>query len=217
MKSYDPVREAAYNRAMQSRMKGVYDPEEYKYEKIIGKRSLTGELKLKRLKGTHRRIISLHARCLSNRDIAFVTGMAEISVSRIIRDPLSQRYLQELIAGAEEELKALMPLATNAVRVGLESDNVKTALMAADKFFRATGRYNHDNGDGRETAEDVIGRAMAVMKEQAGAIKELARPSRPNALDVAFEEVVSNGDSELSSPKTPERLPSVDVGNSSSR
>ncbi len=203
---YDAIKEEAYNKRMRARVNGKYDPVEYHQDKLLGKRSLTGELKLKRLNGAHRRIISLHARCLSNRDVAFVTGFSEISISRIIRDPLSQRYLSELISGNEEELKALMPLATDALRQGLESDNVKTAMVAADKFFRATGRYQHDENTGRETAEDVIARAFAVMEKQAGALKELARPERPRALDVSFEEVEDGHDSD-SSHKALKRLP----------
>ncbi len=192
---YDAIKEEAYNKRMRARVNGKYDPLEYHQDKLLGKRSVTGELKLKRLNGAHRRIISLHARCLSNRDISFVTGFSEIAISRIIRDPLSQGYLNELLSGVEEELKALMPLATDALRQGLTSDNVKTAMIAADKFFRATGHYQPEENQGRETAEDVIARAIAVMDKQAGALKELTRPERPRALDVAFEEVEDGNDS----------------------
>ena len=202
---YDAIKEDAYNKRMRARVNGKYDPLEYHQDKLLGKRSITGELKLKRLNGAHRRIISLHARCLSNRDIAFVTGFSEIAISRIVRDPLSQRYLNELISGNEEELKALMPLATDALRQGLNSDNVKTAMIAADKFFRATGHYQHDETGGRETAEDVIARALAVMDKQAGALRELARPERPRALDVAFEEI-EDGDNSNSGNKSLARV-----------
>ena len=203
---YDAVREQAYNKKMRARVGAMYDPAEYQQEKLLGKRSITGELKLKRLNGAHRRIISLHARCLSNRDISFVTGYSEIAISRIVRDPLSQIYLNELLEGVEHELKALMPLATDAIRNGLQSDNIKTAMVAADKFFRATGHYQHEENVGRETAEDVIGRALAIMEKQAGALKELSRPERPRALDVDFEEVKDGNDSD-SGNEALKRLP----------
>lgn len=153
-----------------------YNPEDYQFEKIIGKRGSTGELKLKRLKGIHRTIIGYHLRGLSNRDISFITGHTEITISRVLRDPLSQAYINTIIDGAEMELEALAPMAVSAIRDGLEADKSDaTRLKAADRFFRATGRYDRKKDDG-ETAEDVIARALKVMQKQANALDNLSRP-----------------------------------------
>lgn len=154
----------------------LYTPEQYQYEKIIGKRKADGAMKLKRLKAIHRVMIAHHLRGMSNRDIAFVTGFDEFAIGRVLRDPLSQAYIQEHLSGTEMELAALQPMAVDAVRRGLNSDDDRTALNAADKFFKATGQYAKGETS-KDTAEDVIVRALGIMESQAGAINQLARPN----------------------------------------
>lgn len=163
------------------RAPGPYDPEHYKVEKILGARRPNGELNLKKLKPIHRKIIAMHCRGLPNRDIAFVTGLSEVSIGRILRDPLSQEYINQIVhENVDMELSALGPLAIDAVRQGLLSEDQKVALVAADRFFRATGRY--DRGDtAQQTAEDVIKRAL----ELAQGSQELARDALASRSDGA--------------------------------
>lgn len=165
-----------------------YNSEQYQFEKVIGKRTRTGELKLKRLKGIHRQMIAYHLRGMSGRDIAFVTGFDEVAISRILRDPLSAAYINAVLESSDMELSALAPMAVDAVRSGLESDNEGTRLKAADKFFRATGKYNKTD-TAAETAEDVIARALAqVAATQAGILRDLTRPDPiSNLVDVTPE------------------------------
>lgn len=186
---FDPFAQQMNNARMKLKMGAKYDPAEYQYEKIVGKRTKTGELKLKRLKAVHRAIIGYHIRGLSNRDIAFVTGMDEITIGRVLRDPLSQQYVKELIDASESEINALLPMATDAIRRGLMSDNEKTALNAADKIYKATGRYSHEGPGKQETAEDVIARVLGIAQTQADTLREVTRTERPRALEIEFEEV----------------------------
>lgn len=51
---------------------------------------------------------------------------------------------------------------------------MKTRLTAADRAFKATGRYEGKVQE-RETAEDVIARALEVMKTQADTVREVTR------------------------------------------
>ena len=206
--SFDPTAQLA---KLNGSYLGVrYEAEQYEYEKIIGKRTQTGALKLKKLTPKHRIIIGYHVRCLSNADISLITGYNEAYISTLLRDPLSQAYIKEIRAGIDEELEALGPLAVDAVRQGLQSQSEKTRLQAADKFFRATNKYGDSGGGGKETAEDVIARALDAIQAQAGAINNLARPERPRAIDVQFSEV-THGDNTDSEHETVKRLPPVDL------
>jgi len=162
---------------------GDYDPSEYQTQKTLGIRTPSGELKLKQLKPIHKMMIVHHLRGWSNRDVASLLGKAEITVSRVLRDPLSQSLLKEFHEASKAELEALAPLAVAAVRNGLTSDSERTALAAADKFFKATGQYS-DETRGPETAEDVIARALAIAQTQANTIHDLTRPDHTKIIDI---------------------------------
>ncbi|KKL99131.1 hypothetical protein LCGC14_1817440, partial [marine sediment metagenome] len=152
-----------------------HDPEQYQFEKIIGKRNKAGVPFLRKLRVVHRRMIALHLRGFSNRDIQVMTGHSEMSVGRVLRDPLSQVIIQQYMDGIELELDALMPDAVDALRRGLNSEEARVAIVAADKFFRATGRYARSE-DKTETAEDVISRALKIAERATGAIQNLTTP-----------------------------------------
>ena len=188
---YDPVQEYQDNQLLREVMRKQYDPAVYQFEKIIGKRTKTGELKLKRLKPLHRQMLHMHLGCYSNRDIAFHLNVDEITVSRVLRDPLSQEIINTYAEGIDAELEALLPLGVDVVRKALLSDSAKIGLAGVDKLFRALGKFNHTGDkEERETAEDVIARALGIAQTQADAIKELSRSGRPKAIEIAFERVV---------------------------
>lgn len=196
---YDPVKEFEENEVLRELHRHQYDPKVYQYEKIIGKRTKTGELKLRRLKPLHRQMIAMHIGCFSNRDIAFQMNIDEITVSRVLRDPLSQELIKTYAEGIDAELEALLPLGVDVVRRALLSDSAKIAMQGVDKLFRALGKFDHSHDtEKRETAEDVIARALGIAQTQADALKELSRPDRPRALDVNFERVEDDNDSNSS-------------------
>lgn len=160
-----------------------HDAEQYQFEKVIGKRFKSGRAPLKRLTPRHKNIIALHLRCLSNRDIALVTGLSEVSVAGTLRDTLSQEIILSYLEGIDEELKSLAPMAVDALRSGLGAGSIDTRLKAADKFFHVTGRYAKAESTG-ETAEDVLARALArVAVEQSGQLRELQRGAPRQIID----------------------------------
>lgn len=161
----------------------AYDPEQYAFEKVVGKRTRTGQLKLRKLTARHKNVIALHLRGLSGRDIALVTGLGEAYVYAVIRDPLSQEIITGYLEGVDEELKSLGPMAVDAIRSGLGSDKEGIRLRAADHFFRATGKYAKAEGTG-ETAEDVLARALArVAVEQSSQLREVRREPPVKLID----------------------------------
>ena len=85
----------------------------------------------------------MHIGCFSNRDIAFQLNIDEITVSRVLRDPLSQELIRVYAEGIDAELEALLPLGVDVVRKALLSDNAKIALQGTDKLFRALGKFDH--------------------------------------------------------------------------
>lgn len=215
--AYDPAQEFKQNRAARETAKSLYDSNTYQLEKVVGKRTATGALKLKRLKPEHRQIIALHLKGHSNRDISFLMDRDEVTISRVLHDPLSEQLIQQHLAGVDKELDALTGLAIDALRDGLQQDDIRIRLKAADQTFHAQGKYHHaDKKDDSETAEDVISRALEAISNQAGAIKELSRPDRPRALDVEFtkiEEPEKNGNSSDSQQReNQQRLPLLEVG-----
>ena len=204
---YDPVKEHQENQLLRELHRKQYDPQVYQFEKIIGRRTKTGELKLRRLKPLHRQMIAMHIGCFSNRDIAFQMNVDEITVSRVLRDPLSQEIISVYANGIDAELEALLPLGVDVLRKSLLSDSAKIALQGADKLFRALGKFNHTGDEEkRETAEDVIQRALGIAQGSVDIVKEITRRERPRALDVDFERV-SDGSTADNSDKALERLP----------
>ena len=204
---YDPVKEHQENQLLREVMRQKYDPQTYQMEKIIGKRTRTGELKLKRLKPLHRRMLHMHLGCYSNRDIAFHLNVDEITVSRVLRDPLSQEIISTYASGIDAELEALLPLGVDVLRKSLLSDSAKIALQGTDKLFRALGKFDHSHdAEKKETAEDVIQRALGIAQGSVDIVKEITRRERPRALDVDFERV-SDGSTADNSDKALERLP----------
>lgn len=187
---YDPVQEHIDNQLLREVMKKNYDPAVYKMEKIIGRRTRTGAMKLKKLKPLHRQMLHMHIGCYSNRDIAFHLDVDEITVSRVLNDPLSIEIINVHMQGIDAELEALLPLGVDVVRKALLSDSAKTALQGVDKLFRALGKFNHTGDEQkRETAEDVIARALGIAQTSVGIVRELTRNERPKALNVPFERV----------------------------
>ncbi|KKK57678.1 hypothetical protein LCGC14_3052040, partial [marine sediment metagenome] len=140
-------------------------------------------------------------------DIAFQMNVDEITVSRVLRDPLSQEIISVYAQGIDSELEALLPLGVDVLRKSLLSDSAKIALQGADKLFRALGKFNHTGDEEkRETAEDVIQRALGIAQGSVDIVKEITRRDRPQALEIDFERV-NDGSSTDSSDKALERLP----------
>lgn len=161
------------------------NPIQYEYQKVIGKRSESGELKLRKLLPRHKSIIAFHLQGWSNRDIAHQMNMDEIAVGRVLRDPLSQNLINRYMEMTDDELRALMPKTVASLRRGLEHPDIHVQMKAADKVLKTQGKYNEKEG-GRETAEDVIARALErVAETNQSLVQQVERQhSLSNVIDI---------------------------------
>ena len=210
--AYDPLQEHKQNQAARESAKALYDSGDYQLEKLIGKRTKTGALKLKKLKPRHRHIIAMHLMGSPNRDIAFILNIDEITVSRVLHDPLAEEFIALHTRGIEKELEALAGLGVDALRTGLQDNDIKIRLRASNQLFDALDKHKkHQAGAGNDTAEDAISRALKAIEGQTDVIKELVRPDRPTAIDVAFKEVKPDGDNQQDRQQTQQRLPPMDL------
>ena len=159
----------------------VYDAEEQAID-LAYQDNQVGIPNLKKLKPIHMRILACHMTGMKMSDIARVFTDMGIPISyftvyRTVHDPISERLLEKYYASADVEMKALEPLAVDALRKGLVAGTIKDGVNAADKVFKANGRYGR--AEGNDTAEDVIARMMGAIEQQAGAIHSLADRRRP--------------------------------------
>ena len=114
---------------------------------------------LRRLKMKHRRILALHLAGQSNAVVAETLGCKSSYVSQVLNDPLSRTFLEAAYRDYDQEIRALTPLAVEAIRRNLDNPDGQVALRAADLAFKVNGRYESKQDD-RPTAEDVIERIL---------------------------------------------------------
>lgn len=129
---------------------------------------------LTRLTPRHHRMIEMHLAGLKNTEIAEAFSIAPCRVSIILRNPTVEAYLHELREAADQELKNLLPAAVGILRRALDDPDPKVALRATDEIFRVLGKYREEMAP-QETAEDVIARALAIMKTQAETVRDVTR------------------------------------------
>ena len=151
---------------------------------------------LKRLHPKHLRIIALHMQGFKGTEIWEMLTTAGMSISlvriyAVINDPLSTKLMQQFYAGSEVELKALEGMAVDSLRFAMRDGSHRDALSAADKVFKLNKRYGAESS--RDSAENVIGRAMAAALAANNAVKEVVR-SRPRLTDITPENVIDNND-----------------------
>jgi hypothetical protein len=150
----------------------LFDPssgrllDQYTSEKRLGIRRETGQLKLKKLTFRHRKIIALHIQGFSGEQIAFYMNCTNLTVSKVLNDPLAQSYISAATKDRELELKALLGSAVNVVREGMTKEglDIGTKLKAVDRYSKL--RSALDTGQEKISAEDII----AQMLERAKSI-----------------------------------------------
>jgi len=137
---------------------------------------------LKNLSPKHKKMLSLHLRGISNRDIATIMGMHEVRVSIILNDDLCKAWKARAVGFFDDEFNALYAPAIEAVRSGLTSENESIRLKAADKFFKGTGKYQrHEKRE--DSAEDLVARVLKRVGELGSeSVREL--PARKQALQI---------------------------------
>ncbi len=132
---YDPAAAAAKYASRDEASRVV----EYERDKLIGKRLPSGALRLKKLSARHMTMIALH---LTGKfkagHIAEHIGCRAITVYRVLNDPLAQKVINDFHSGVMLDLKALAPLAVEAVRDGLTDEDPDVKLRAVDRFDKLT-------------------------------------------------------------------------------
>ena len=151
---------------------------------------------MKRLLPRHLHIISLHLQGLKGTEIVRLLESAGVYISaitvyRVLCDPLSQKVMENFYAGADREMKALELMAVDSLRSAMRSGSHRDAISAADKVFKANGRYG--TAPSSISAEDVIARAMDAVKAHSDLVKEVVR-ERPRLIDIAPQSKVIEGD-----------------------
>ena len=138
---YDPAKAAADYASRDSNARIA----EYERDKIIGKRSPSGALRLKKLSARHMTMIALHLTGkFKAKAIADHIGCRAITVYRVLNDPMAQKIINDFHSGVMMDLKALAPLAVDAVRDGLTDKDQDTRLRAVDRFDKMTREHEED-------------------------------------------------------------------------
>jgi len=108
-------------------------------------------------------ILSYEMQGFTKKKIAEQLGMTESAVAQITRDHRYIKYRNDYLAMLDEEFFNLKPLAIDALKTGLQSNDENVALRASDQWFTAAsyGGYNKkDTGPQGVTAEDVAKQLM---------------------------------------------------------
>lgn len=106
----------------------------------LGRRAGTTNLRLRELSQRHLDIISLHLTGnYTGDEIGEIVGCTTQHVYAILNDPLTQNVIEQFRAGQLADLEALMPKAIRAVRDGLNDGNVRTKLLAVDRYQKLRG------------------------------------------------------------------------------
>lgn len=156
--------------ALSGRSKGKHQRET---DQMMGRIGHSGHNRLKKLTNRHLKILTLHlSGDFSNVGVARELGCSVTTVQRVLGDPLAQTLINDFQAGHLQELEALLPKAITAVRKGLSSGDVKTSLLAVDRFLKMTGQ-DADQHQGPNISITVINarsRFVDTLKEAAAAI-----------------------------------------------
>lgn len=134
----------------------------YEREKQLGLRRENGARKLKRLTTRHMRIISLHLAGEKGEDIARICGVTNVTVSRILNDPLARKLISQVYEDRQNEIDALAGEAIDAVRQTLKGDHTaREKLAAVDKFVKLKDTIGRPD-DSAKTAEDVVAQIFNI-------------------------------------------------------
>jgi predicted transcriptional regulator len=115
----------------------------------------------KSLAGDHKFMVEMHIAGFTNKEIAEQLGCTPTTVSHVILSPLGQEFIARRIAGLDNEFLGLYSDVIQAVRDGLNTQDISTRLVAADKWLKAHGKYSpKSDGTAKLTAEDVIAKLL---------------------------------------------------------
>lgn len=112
-----------------------------------------------------RTVLSLEMQGHYKTDIAKITGMTFTAISKITNDPRYIEFRDNYIKDLDHEFLEMKPLAFNALRSALRSNDENTALRASEVWFKGSsfGGYSKEPAPNTNlTAEDVARKLLEV-------------------------------------------------------
>ncbi len=109
-------------------------------------------------------IYQLELRGLSQKEIAEVMHTSVTTICRITQDDRYIAYREAHLTAMDAEFIAMKPLAFNALKSGLNSNDQNTALRASEQWFKGAGFGGFSKDPvpaSRTTAEDVAAALIA--------------------------------------------------------
>lgn len=116
-----------------------------------------------RIKTRWAAIYALELRGLDLKQIAEVLQLSSAAVSTTVNDPRYIAYREEHLTALDSEFVMMKPLAFNALKAGLNSQDENTALRASEQWFKGAGfgGFSKDPPVNRNvTAEDVAAQLL---------------------------------------------------------
>ncbi len=143
----------------------------YKYEKFIGERKHNGDLKLKELRPEHKQYVTAWLQGMKGVEIADHFNVSALTVYRVLSDPLIKPLIEEFDEGFKEEFKRLFPLATDAIRDGLNDSDLDIRLKATDRFVKMSRLIE---GTGEENTDGRVKAVFAARTKFVQMIKDVS-------------------------------------------
>lgn len=124
---------------------------------------------LKKLGPRHYEMIALHLRGNSLKSIAETVGITYTRTWQVINDPLSRQIIEEFYESHKVDLMGLFPVAVETVRKGLNSQDIKTSLLAVDRFIKLKESVDESKADPTQVNITIVNDARQKL---VGAIKK---------------------------------------------
>ena len=126
-------------------------------DRITGRRLPNGNLRLKTITPRHLKIVSLHlSGFVGNLHIAVIMKCTAATVNRVLNDPSIQEIIKSYHRGIDLELKALVPLAAEAIREGLIEGNIGTKLKSVDRLAKMLTLNMEQGGVGNDLDKSKV-------------------------------------------------------------
>lgn len=148
---YDPAgAEDRYNEAKKATVA------KYTVGRLLGKAKSGGDTSLKKLSTRHYQMIALHLKGIKQKDIATEIGVTLTTVWKTLNDPLSRQIIETFYEAHKVDLMGLFPVAVDVIRTGLNSADVKTGLLAVDRFVKLTDSISDKGIEGTQVNITIV-------------------------------------------------------------
>lgn len=117
---------------------------------------------LKKLNPRHKQVIQLHLQGCRLKEISEKTGLSIWWISRILNSDLARELIAEFDQVQKLEFKALQRQAFQAIKDGLNHEDIHVRLKATDRWYKFCGGQLQSEMV-EVTAEDVV---QAIMESR---------------------------------------------------